>query len=435
MDYFLLLLITYTALLLISIMVFNLKVLSPSIIFTASFSLMIYLAFATKDLLGFAVSELTYNILSIGGILFVIVEFMIMCINRELWHVKEANCKDERKRIALYIRNSTLSIFFLIIIFSLGLALVSVLLSTSGSIGNRMEVYKNMLLSDKGNVKFRVVLNQLYKLNTAIVYVCAYIAVYNWTVCKESISKQKKYFVIVLIFIVYTVFSQGARQPSIEIVLFMFLIYFTWKLKKSDRHKVFRVMRLMIVIAPIAAIVFTKTAELVGRRTMNRKVLTYISTYFCGGLYAFNLHINEPARNVIWGQSSFADIYQLLNKFGMVPDDYVASYHSFERYGNTVTMFGRWYEDFGAVGVYVMVVLVSAFFSILFYRYIYPTYRNQFLHLSKIIYGKLVIALVWSGYDDRIRALISMTNILCILLMIVIYKAFVENHIHIKIGK
>lgn len=314
MYYFEMLLIVYSLLFLFSIAVFNLKVLSPSIIFTASFTFMVYLAYFMRVEMGFIVSEKTFEVLSIGGTLFALTEFFVML----LYHL---GARSPVKRFAdnenkpLYMRKSTINYFFIIIVFSFVLALSSIVLSTSGSVGRRMEVYKNMTLYDIGNVRFRFLLNQLYKLNTASAYVCTYIAVYNWSVCKETLKKQMKYLIVSFVYIIYTAFSQGARQPAIEIVVFMVLVYFAWKLKKVDKQRVIAVISKLILIAPIAAVVFTKTAEMVGRRQADRTVLKYISTCFCGGLYSFNLHINEPARNVIWGQSSFADIYQFLNKF------------------------------------------------------------------------------------------------------------------------
>lgn len=433
MDYFVMLLLVYSILFIVSIPVFNLKVLSPSIIFTTSFTFMVFLAFFTRDEMGFAVSEKTFEVLAIGGMLFVFTELFVMLFYR-LRIRSSIYGATEIERKPLYMRKSTINFFFIVIAASFALALVSIALSTSGSVGYRMEVYKNMMLYDTGNVRFRFLLNQLYKLNTASAYICSYIAIYNWSVCKETLKKQIKYLWVSFIFIFYTLFSQGARQPAIEIIVFMVLVYFAWKLKKSDKQRVISVISKLIVIAPMAAVIFTQTAEMVGRRHADRTVLKYISTYFCGGLYSFNLHINEPARNIIWGQSSFADIYQFLNKFDIVPDSYVASYHTFDLYGNTVTMFGRWYEDFGSVGVYTMSIFSALFFSVLFYKYLFPQSGNQKWHLSKIIYCKLIIVLVWAGYDDRIRALFSMSNVLMLIMMCIIYYSFVVHHLHFKIG-
>ena len=435
MDYFLFLLLIYTSLFVISVAVFNLKILSPSIVFTASFSIMIYLAYATKAAMGFTVNEKTFMIFSVGGLLFVLTEMIVMIMHKRFSHQTLNGAGSDIERKPLYIRKSTLHILLFIILFSLLLSLISIYLSTSGSVGNRMETYKNMMINDVGNVRFRFVLNQLYKINLATAYVCTYVAIYNLSVCGVKFRTQLSYLTITVIFIFYTVFSQGARQPAIEIIVFAFLTYFAWKLKHRDQSKLLKQVGRIIIIAPLAAVVFTKTAELVGRRSAERHVLTYISTYFCGGLYAFNLHVDEPARNTIWGQSSFADIYQMLSKLGIVPDSYVASYHSFNLYGNTVTMFGRWYEDFGSAGVYIMTIIVALFFSILFYKYVFPSNKSQGLHLSKIVYCKLVIALVWAGYDDRIRALLSMSNVLIILLIVLMYKAFVQNHLFFSIKR
>lgn len=432
-DYFEILVIIYTLLFIASMAIFNMKVLSPSIIFTASFTVMVYLALFTKDIMGFVVSKKTFEVLTLGGCLFVATEFCVMFYFNILRHRKKVIIRPVTDRKPLYIRKSTLDLFFILINFSFALVIVSIIQSTGGSVGNRMEIYKNMMLYETGTVRYRFLLNQLFKINTAVSYVCAYIGIYNFSMCGENIKKQFKYFAIVCNYIIYSLFSQGARQPAIEIIVFAVLMYFVWNLKKADRHRMIKQICKMIIIAPIAAVIFTKTAVMVGRRNINRKVITYMSTYFCGGLYAFNLHIDEPARNTIWGQASFADVYQFLSKLGIVPKSYVASYHSFELYGNTVTIFGRWYKDFGTIGVCIMTILVSAIFSILFYRYIYPTDRNQTNHLSKMIYGKLVMALVWAGYDDRIRALFSMANIMYLMFIAITYRVFVVEHLRVKI--
>lgn len=433
MDYFVFLVIIYTVLFVGSIVVFNMKVLSPSIIFTASFTLMVYLAFFTKDMMKFTVSKKTFEVFALGGCLFVATEFWVMLYFNILRHGKRVTIGLATDRKPLYIRKSTLNLFFIVISFSFVLAIVSIMQSTGGSVGNRMETYKNMMLYENGTIKYRFLLNQLFKINTAVSYVCMYIGVYNFSICGEDIKSQFRYFAIVCNYIIYSSFSQGARQPTIEIIVFAFLMYLAWNLKKTDRRRMIKLICKMIVIAPVAAIIFTKAAVMVGRRAYKRQVLKYISTYFCGGLYAFNLHVDEPARNAIWGQASFADVYQFLNKLGIVPKSYVASYHSFELYGNTVTIFGRWYEDFGTAGVCIMTIFVSAIFSILFYRYIYPTNGSQTSHLSKMIYGKLVMALVWSGYDDRIRALFSLSNIMYLMFIAITYRVFVMDHLCIKI--
>ncbi|MGN0351043.1 MAG: O-antigen polymerase [Roseburia sp.] len=435
MDYFFALLIVYTLIFLYALFVFNGKVLSPSIIFSASFTCMVYLAYITKDAMGFEVSKNTFNVLSMGGVLFILSETVIWGYYNIIRFKKNRSIVSTGTPKPLVIKRQILNIFFTLVLFSFALALVSIVLSTSGSAGNRMEVYRNMMIQNDENVRYRFALNQLFKINTALSYVCAYLVVYNCSVCKQKLIKQLKYLLIVLVYIVYTIFSQGARQPAIEIIVFMFIMYFAWNLKRREKKKLFKSIAILGCCAPVVAFVFTKTAEFVGRRVAERHVLTYISTYFCGGLYAFNLHVNEPARNYVWGQSSFADIYQFLNKLNIVPDSWVASYHSFELYGNTVTMFGRWYEDFGTIGVCIMTVLVASFFSILFYKYIYPTPKSQNLHLSKIVYGKLVIALVWAGYDDRIRALFSVTNVLYLVFIVMIFKFFVERHYHFTFGR
>lgn len=219
MDCFVMLLIVYSMLFIFSIAVFNLKVLSPSIIFTTSFTFMVYLAFLTREEMGFVVSEKTVEVLAIGGTLFVLTELFVMLfyLSKKRSHTYGVA---ETENKPLYMRKSTINVFFIVIAASFVLALASITLSTSGSVGYRMEVYKNMMLYDTDNVRFRFLLSQLYKLNTASAYICTYIAIYNWSVCKEALKKQIKCLLVSFIFIIYTVFSQEKEKETVEVAFY-----------------------------------------------------------------------------------------------------------------------------------------------------------------------------------------------------------------------
>ena len=181
----------------------------------------------------------------------------------------------------------------------------------------------------------------------------------------------------------------------------------------------------------VAAPVFYYSSQLIGRNFSSISKLTvlqYLSHYLGGGLYAFNLHIDSPCSTQHWGQSSLANIYSLLKSWGFVSDSVENfAYHSFERYGNTVTTFGRWYEDWGTAGVICMSALVAFVFAKIYYSKIKYSTASKPHHLAKILYPKMAMALVWAGYDDRVTALLSFSTAIILLLMSIWYWLFSER--------
>ena len=135
-----------------------------------------------------------------------------------------------------------------------------------------------------------------------------------------------------------------------------------------------------------------------------------VTELLAGGIYALNIHIWEPARTTYFGQSSFADVYDKLINFGLLPESARMAYHEFDKFGNTLSLFGRWYEDFGILGVIIMSIIVTALFS-LAYEYLQRRSNgNIWTHVWTAIFLTEVVSLVWAGYDDRIRTLLAFSQ-------------------------
>lgn len=435
MNYFLGLMTIYMTYMLLAFLISNGKILSPSFIFSTSFTLMIVLAYIFKDRLGFEVNYLTFKIFATGGILFLISENIV----KTFIHISKSKSYGNRKINIecenLYINKQIQHLLLVFMFLSLMLAVVVLFVNTSnGSFGSRMSQYKNALIYSANKVKFRTIVSLLYKINTGISYFCGYILIYNLSLNKIRLHDMKNYILIIITFGIFSTVSQGARQPLIEMVIFLPIVYASLHMHNRDKKKIYRLMRKVIPLLLLAVVLFYYTSTLVGRRQTKRGILEYLAVYICGGLYSFNLHANEPARNVYWGQASFADIYNLLIKMGFVPSEANMQYHTFDLYGNTVTMFGRWYEDFGQIGVYLMTILVAMFFSILFYTKIVPnanSYNEN--HIKRMIYCKFIISLVWAGYDDRIRALLSLQTVSFCIVIVFLWWFCIKQHYKFKI--
>lgn len=425
MDNLTLLLVVYVLYLIVSIILFDSKILSPSIVFFSSFTFMLSLACSFKILLGFTVGFLTLEVFLIAGWLFLLTEFVVkICFGKNIRKDRNSNCLYVDK-YPIVIKQRLMNFILFLFVVSFVIALYVMLINTGGgTFSAKMEQYKDALLYSSGKVRYRFIVSQLYKINTSISCVLGYVLVYNYSVCNVKVIKMKKIVYLIVLFCLFSMISQGARQPVVEMLLFLGLVYLSLNLGKENRIKIRKFVLKIIPVLIIVIVFFYFSATLVGRRESERGILEYLTVYFSGGLYAFDLHVAEPARNSWWGQSSFADIYSILIDLNFVPDAARASYREFDLYGNTVTIFGRWYEDFGAIGVYIMTVIVAFCFSVYFYKVVNKTYYRLEPHVARLLYCKFLIALVWAGYDDRIRALLS-TQTLVLLMLIPLFFRFI----------
>ena len=415
---------------------FGKKIFSPSFIFSCSICLSLLFALIYSKSMKFSCNEKTFVIFTIAGFLFLAVEFI-----SKIFLANDPKYKNgapyrtipKNKQKILYINNWVIITFLILALAYAVLAFISVRQSVSGgSLGDMMQKYKEMLLYSPSEIKYRFFISQIHKIVMSFSYICIFVFIYNWKVCGERFISIFRYLPIVVFFFVGSLLSQGARQPIVELVGFIAFIYFyfLWKTKKGKR--VFLYIVLLIPAGIAAVYLFANTAALVGRTNVIKDPFRYFTEYYSGGFYYFNKHVEEYAFTEYFGQSSFSDIYSTLHSLGFIDESAVLAYHEFDKYGNTVTIFGRWYEDFGQAGVYIMTIIVSLFYSVLYYKNVFQKANPIGNHWHEIIYFKLLISIVWAGYDDRIRALISLNNILTILFMFILFKLFVRQETKTK---
>lgn len=423
MDYHIPLTITYIFLFIVSLCFFQAKLISPSVIFSCSFSAMLILSLISKEILDISVNWITFSVFSVAGLIFFFTELVVFLF----FHGIRISASQRLSGVSFvpFEYSKQFRIFWIfVLIISIGFTFLSIYASGGGgSFLHRMQTYKNMLTYSPDKVKFRFALNQIRKIALALAVIYNYVLIYNVTVLRRNAHQYFDYIFSQILFVILMFFGAGARQEVVELIVNAALIYIALHIRKSEFYKIRRMIWRMIPAIALAMPIFTYTATWAGRRNIKRKVIEYISKYVCGGLYAFNAHTNEPMRTEYWGQSSFANVYSFLRKFGLAENVPDIAYHEFDRYGNTVTMFGRWYEDFGSAGVFIMTFLVALFFSIFFYRFIAfsAPHSSPSHHLARIMYCKLLLALVWAGYDDRIRPLFAFHTLVVLILISISY--------------
>lgn len=314
-------------------------------------------------------------------------------------------------------------------VFFILFSLLCVFINTTGDsdIG-RMTQYRNILLYPQQYYHTNTLIfinSQFYKIALILTYISAYVAIYNGVILDKPIFKGTGLIIIVGLFCIGSSIAMCARQPAIEIFIFMILTYLFFMVKEQYVNQIKRFLYKLIPITVVSPFLYILYGILVGRQDGNNITLERIAELLAGGIYALNTNIWEPARTVYFGQSSFADIYDKLINLGLLPESARMAYHNFDKFGNTLSLFGRWYEDFGILGVVIMSVIVTALFS-LAYEYLQRRSNgNIWTHVWTVIFITELIALVWAGYDDRIRSLLSFSQFIIISLIgLLIYVGY-----------
>lgn len=432
MNWLLLLEIAYITLLLLALVMAKGRLVSPSVIFSASFSVMLIFTNVFQEYFQFQIKAKTFWVMLIAGVIFLLTEhFYRLTVSTVRVRSPYRTRKQEQlhsltQNKPIEIQPFVQNVFLAIMIFGVFFAVFNLFYFAggSGSWNAMMSAYRRTKLYTRGTARLQfTIVNQIVNIAVALAHVCTYILVYNRQVCGIPVLPQKRLALIALLFAPLTSISTGGRQATVELAIFIFIIVLLLAPMSKKKLKIWKLLLQGLVFLSVFFIVFTGAATLVGRVEKYRDPILYVADYLCSGLANFNQGIDSPSIHEYWGQATFANLYSLVNKFGLIPDEMVLSYHSSGWVGEyasstTVTIFGRWYEDFGTTGVFVMSGVVSLIFSYLMYSKILHKPSPNLFH---IIFAQQAMALVWASYDDRFYSLLAVGNVIKLLLMAFFY--------------
>lgn len=418
MDSYLLLLISYVIFVVLGYKKFELPIISPTMITLVSLTTVIALGYWYRHEMGTDLYFYTFIVIALGGVAILGTGYGVQRWAKLNWGDPtsiEYNFDSNRYPLVgivkLPVRYKYISMYM---IFFILFSLFCVFINTTGdSDVSRMTQYRNILLYPQQyyHTKTLIFINsQFYKIALILTYISAYVAIYNGVILDKPIFKGTGLIIIVGLFCIGSSIAMGARQPAIEIFIFMILTYLFFMVKEGYVNQIKRFLFKLIPVTIVSPFLYILYGILVGRQDGNNITLERIAELLAGGIYALNAHIWEPARTIYFGQSSFADVYDKLINFGLLPERARMAYHEFDKFGNTLSLFGRWYEDFGILGVIIMSIIVTALFS-LAYEYLQRRSNdNIWTHVWTAIFLTELVSLVWAGYDDRIRALLAFSQ-------------------------
>ena len=403
--------LVYTGL---SFWLFNGNFLSPCFIFSLSLSAMLCLAYYTAVTMGmlFAIGIRTFSIFAIAGIIFIATELCVYLLRASSCSLKltDIHTKYEPLIIDRQIQICITLFFALSVLFAVYVLYIN---TPGGGWSSRMRAFKNLVLNKPDSLRYRFITSQMYKINIITVDLLGYVMIYNLTVCGVPVKQVLSYIIDSALYAVFSVVYSGARQSAIEIILFLIMIYLSLNMKPTDRKKIYRFMRRAVPVLILTAALFTASGSLVGRVETEKSSLQNLAEYICGGLYFFNKHLDDPGTKV-FGQASFAYAYSAVRHLGINIGNFESMIKGeFDIYGNTVTIFGRWYKDFGTSGVFIGTFIVALIYSLTFYhRLIYTNNIKREHHLTRIFYCQFMTGLIWAGYDDRVASLLTTQNVI-----------------------
>ena len=420
------LIIVYTILLIISFFSSHGSIFSPNVIFSLSFVFVLILADVFKGDMLSSTGETdlrieTFWILIICGMTFVFITSLIPRIK-----AKDAY-PSKFYGYGFQVEESIMTLFVIIYMVCTLFALYEFFSSTSGGFVERAQQHRHLMRYSNSFLDFRYFVKLLYKVLFAIGHITAYELAWNYR--SRDIVLKKRIFII-LAHILYIMLFMGARGEILEFILFfvlsVLLIHFN---TLTEGLRIKDIMRLSFVAIGLI-LLFILLIRYVGvNRSFitNGDVIRYVAAYAYCGIAGLNYYIFDPARSEYFGMMTFKYLYTWLYRFGIVPIEALDRRGSFWVKmnivdSNTLTVFGRWYADFGVFGTVIITIIVGIVLGVLYRRQVQFRLSDVHDYLFDIVFIRIIIQLAYSGYDDHLSLLVSFTSLVNVLLIIFFMK-------------
>lgn len=236
-----------------------------------------------------------------------------------------------------------------------------------------------------------------------------------------------------IFFIIQCVLSGGRTQFLYFIESFVVLMVFFMSKKTGYRISAMSIQRILLILV-ITVIAFYFLGAFTGK-TNKLDFATTIFVYIGAPIEAFNKLLNKVVSfdKLYFGSDVFIGPIDLLNRFG-ANIELQSVTAPFVMIGDTSTniygSFGRYYADFGVIGLILVNIFLGFFFHVLYLKLQRDNYNIErrlaiYMVLSKVLYDFCI--------EERFfTSVISLGTILRIIYIVIFFKLF---SMRIKIGK
>lgn len=412
------LLVIVTLLCLLSILLSNGELLSPSVGICVGFVIAIDAAVYNISYWNLNISWKTFIVISSGLVIFMVVQFLVQAfyekryagyqrLNHVIFYPIESVNDDEE----IDIRVGKVVILIICVILVSWLYYREVVRFVSvyrGRLNWTETMYYFRHYSSYGHASISIpgYIEQTYQMMVLSGYYFIYILVHNYVATR----KMNKSLVVLVVCILLSSFLNSSRIEIIRFPLAAMTFYgmfYEWKTGKSIKIKPKTLLTLLNVFILIC-ILFVLLKSVAGRID-NRDPFYYITYYLGQSIHNLNRFLSYNHQNPeIIGKETFYGFNHLL---GLITGDarykYVA-HKEFQFYrgmsiGNVYTTFRAFIHDFGYVGHVILTFLFSLMVNIFYYHikmYKYKSSIKKSNMFCLIFYGFIIYAVYVAFYAD-----------------------------------
>lgn len=289
--------------------------------------------------------------------------------------------------------------------------------------------------NDAVAVESTVSKNEWVNINSRIVFalqpLLIFTILYNKIICKKRITRPAILLLCAFIYTASVFVMAGSRGRLFSFffhILFSAVICYNFSGGTSEKKTLLGnkiMVKVGIFLILIGIPLFYFSGALQGKNYEDKSVFEPAENYFSVGIIHLDHTITSSTyKSEHFGQWSFSGFYSFLNKTGEKYKNYdILPFYG--RYGNTVTIFGRWYQDFNVIGVIIMAFLTGFIFSKVYNKMLYANnIRDAFFY--SVFFVFLINRIVMACYDDWIREFVSINCIFQIIVLICSIK-YISN--------
>lgn len=416
----------------ISFRIFDYEIVSPSVVTTGVFCISTLFTVLNVRNWNVKYSFTAYLIILIGFLLIIFEERAIKAYS--MGKLKAVDMSDKIQIIKVdQIKTILIIIVSTICLFVYIRDVIKV--GTAGSIFGGSIIY-NFNQVRKHGVELGIdagvgtLTEQLNKVPTVAAYIYMFIIINN-LICKDKFKNNKLECVTIIIYFV-SIFVSSTRIQYIYMMVYIVVVSFILnRYKKGPRKRVAKKMGISYIKKVFLGVViglpaFYLIGEFVMKRTTGNTLFSYISAYVGGSVQHFNMYIiDPPEKNIVIGEECFVYLYQSLNQLGLT--DYFRTVHLEYRWlsqtihGNVYTFFRRPIQDFGYIGLFVIILIVFGAYNYWYYLKLRKGSNSSNLYLKIIMFGYLYYPIALFSIDETATGLISLGNFFTYGLIVLMY--------------
>lgn len=289
---------------------------------------------------------------------------------------------------------------------------------------------RNIYTSNFTGFKFNFILTQLIAIQRCFVYISIFIFVHNVVI--YGFKVKDLVFLMPLPSYCVAMFLTSGRTEMLMFVFFVvFIIMFAFSVIEQDTKlidKTIKILALLTAILTAVSLFYGFYVLTTPNRIVN--IFDYFYGYSAGSIYNLDKLLNGGVEytNISFGSHTLYSIYSTLSKFGFkvpnLPNSYLPATESFGKNTNIYTAVGRWYMDYGYVGILILSAAWSSLYNFFYYKFVEKPKVSLNLFLYTIFLYPLITFLV----EDSFFTVFSVSLVYKLIYFAVLYLLFVERY-------